>query len=130
MSRLLALSLMAGTAAVLAGFVPSDSLGSEPPWFALFLPLVGIGLLFGLLASDRHLAWSSITAAIVIAMLWRTPDAADPARDPSASQAAPARPPLGPWLILPPASLLAGSASGAFLIRRRLQRITQPESSD
>ncbi len=128
MSRFLALSLMTATAAVLAGFVPPDGLGAELPWLNLALPLVVIGLLFGLLASEHHVVWSLLTAGIVISMLWRTP-APDPAF-PTPTGSPVARVGAGPWLVLPPASLLAGSLCGAYFIRRRHRKITQPETSD
>lgn len=41
-----------------------DGLGAELPWLNLALPLVVIGLLFGLLASEHHVLWSLLTAGI------------------------------------------------------------------
>lgn len=133
MTRFFALSLMTVTAAVIAGFIAPDANPSDLPWWSLGLPLLIVGFLFGLLASERHLVWGLITAVVVIVILAQDPIPAlapKPPTTPAVTSPQPPRKLPVALLLLPPACILAGSFAGAYLIRRRHRKITQPESSD
>ncbi len=107
---------MTATGAVLAPLVTAFVPDTGPALIVLAGLMAALGLLFGFLATERHLRWSVVASAVIVASLasgWITPSPA------KASPPTPTPAPSLALLIVPPVALVLFSAVGAWILHRK-----------